>query len=105
MLDTTDVESLAESAAFLRDRMEKLRGEIGPKGATASEHLEKRYMALSAEYRRTITQLDAVERAQASATRSRPRHGAVRAAVRRVSTRGHRKRGLRTRLVAPHDAI
>ena len=67
MLDNTDIESLTESAAFLRDRMEKLRGAMGPKGAANSEHLEKRYMALSAEYRRTITQLEEAKRAQASA--------------------------------------
>lgn len=72
MMDTTDIESLTESAAFLRDRMEKLRDEIGPKGAATTEHLEKRYMALSAEYRRTITQLEAMERAEASAAISRP---------------------------------
>lgn len=71
-MDNTDVESLTESAAFLRDRMEKLRGEIGPKGAAYSEHLEKRYMALSAEYRRTIAQLEAAERAQSSKAISRP---------------------------------
>jgi uncharacterized small protein (DUF1192 family) len=72
MLDNTDVQSLAESAAFLRDRMERLRGEIRPKGAANTEHLEKRYMALSAEYRRTIAQLDAAERAQSSKAISRP---------------------------------
>ncbi|MDD6729301.1 MAG: hypothetical protein PUE02_00005 [Eggerthellaceae bacterium] len=66
-MDNADVESLAESAAFLRDHMEKMRGEIGPMGVTRSEHLEKRYMALSAEYRRTITQLEEAERVQASA--------------------------------------
>ncbi|WP_058985544.1 hypothetical protein [Hugonella massiliensis] len=61
MLDNTDIESLAESAAFLRDRMEKMRGKMGPMGVTGSEHLEKRYMALSAEYRRTIAQMDVAE--------------------------------------------